>query len=155
MKQLLWLPALLLTISGLAQSKNSVVKFINPATVAVPKGYSHAAVVDLGTCRMVILSGQVALDPQGQLIGKGDMGQQTEQVFRNIQRVLEAAGGNMSHIVKLGYFIKDMAQAPAMRAARDKFLHGQEMPASTLVEVKQLFREDVLIEVEATAVVPK
>jgi 2-iminobutanoate/2-iminopropanoate deaminase len=146
---------LLLTITVFAQNKGPLVQLTNPATVAAPKGYSHAAIIDLGNCKMVIISGQVALDRQGNLVGKDDVGKQTEQVFVNIKSIVEAAGGNMNHIVKLGYFTTDVSQIQHIRNARDKFIDTKNPPASTLVQVSKLFREDVLVEIEATAVIPK
>ena len=131
------------------------VQLINPTTVAAPHGYSHAAVIDLGNCKMVILSGQVALDAKGNLVGANDIVKQTEQVFRNIKSIIEAAGGKMDHLVKLGYFTTDVSQIQGIRTIRDQFINTKTPPASTLVQVNKLFRDDVLIEIEATAVIPK
>jgi enamine deaminase RidA (YjgF/YER057c/UK114 family) len=54
--------------------------------VSAPHGYSHAIKIDLGNCKMLIISGQVAIDNKGNVIGKGDFGKQTEQVFQNIKK---------------------------------------------------------------------
>jgi len=151
--------AVLATLITLAtQSKaqsSSNVQLINPATVATPRGYSHAAVIDLGNCKMVIMSGQVALDPKGNLVGPNDIAKQTEQVFRNLKSIVEAAGGKMDHLVKLGYFNTDVSRIADIRVIRDQFINTKTPPASTLVQVNKLFREDVLIEIEATAIIPK
>lgn len=143
-----------LAIQSVAQSTADV-QLINPATVAAPRGYSHAAVIDLGNCKMVILSGQVALDPKGNLIGKDDIVKQTMQIFQNIRNIVEAAGGNMNHLVKLGYFTTDLSNLQAIRNIRDQFINTKTPPASTLVQVSKLFRDDLLIEIEATAIIPK
>lgn len=127
--------------------------YINPATVAKPNGYSHAAVVNLGTCKMVILSGQIALDSTGKLIGDGDLQKQTEQVFRNIQNTVVAAGGTMGNVVKLNYFLLDASQVQKVRDVRDKFVNLDQPPASTLVQVSSLVRKEFLIEIEATAII--
>ena len=137
-----------------SQSDTSVVKFINPSTISPPKGYSHAAVIDLGTCKMLIMSGQVAIDTKGDLIGKGDFSKQAEQVFQNIKNIVEDAGGNMNNIVKLGFYVLDVNQVPTLRLIRDKFVNIKTPPASTLVQVSKLFRDDILLEVEATAIIP-
>jgi reactive intermediate/imine deaminase len=137
-----------------AQSAPNV-QLINPETLAAPRGYSHAAVIDLGNCKMVIMSGQVAFDPKGNLVGGNDIAKQTEQVFRNIKSIVEAAGGKMDHLVKLGYFTTDVSRLGDVRTIRDQFINTKTPPASTLVQVNKLFREDVLIEIEATAVIPK
>jgi reactive intermediate/imine deaminase len=131
------------------------VQFINPETVSTPRSYSHAAIIDLGNCKMVIMSGQVALDAKGNLVGGNDIAKQTEQVFQNIKSVVEAAGGKLDHLVKLGYFTTDVSRIADIRAVRDTFITSKTKPASTLVQVNKLFREDVLIEIEATAVIPK
>jgi 2-iminobutanoate/2-iminopropanoate deaminase len=151
--------AMLLIFTSLAAQTKAQsapnVQLINPETVAAPRGYSHAAVIDLGNCKMVIMSGQVAFDRKGNLIGPNDIAKQTEQVFRNIKSIVEAAGGKMDHLVKLGYFTTDVSRIADVRTIRDQFINTKTPPASTLVQVNKLFREDVLIEIEATAVIPK
>jgi 2-iminobutanoate/2-iminopropanoate deaminase len=137
-----------------SQTDTSVVKFINPPALSTPKGYSHAAEIDLGTCKMLIMSGQVAIDSKGDLVGKGDFSKQAEQVFQNIRSLVESAGGNMNNIVKLGFYVLDVNQLPSLRLIRDKFVNVKTPPASTLVQVSKLFRDDILIEVEATAIIP-
>jgi reactive intermediate/imine deaminase len=151
MKAIVFLPAMLLTITSIAQTK---VEFVNPPSVSTPHGYSQAAVIDLGNCRMVIISGQVALDAKGNLVGKDDIEKQTEQVFTNIKNIVEGTGGAMDNIVKLGFFTTDVSKIQAVRNVRDKFINTQKPPASTLVQVSKLFRDDILIEIEATAIIP-
>lgn len=142
-------------LSTLAFSQDtSIVKFINPSNISAPKGYSHAAEIDLGTAKMLIISGQVAIDSKGNLIGKGDFNKQAEQVFQNIKSIVERAGGNMDNIVKLGFYVLDINQVPTLRLVRDKYVNIKTPPASTLVQVSKLFRDDVLLEVEATAIIP-
>jgi enamine deaminase RidA (YjgF/YER057c/UK114 family) len=138
-----------------AQEDTSRVRFMNPTSVSSPRGYSHASIVDLGNSKMIILSGQVPLDRQGNLIGKGDFRKQAEQVFRNIKSIVTEAGGTMDHIVKLGIFLVDAGEIQTLREVRDTVINLKNPPASTLVEVKGLFRPDVLIEIEATAIIPK
>jgi len=154
MKKLLVIPLLLMLCSAYAQ-RDSVAALINPAGLHVPKGYSHIAKIDMGNSWMLIISGQVALDSSGMLVGKDNLALQTEQVFKNIQTAVMQCGGSMDHIVKLNYFMLDVAQVQIVRDIRNTFINVQQPPASTLVQVSKLFREDILIEVEATAVVPK
>ena len=151
MKAIVFLQAILLTISSFGQS---TIDFVNPPSVSTPHGYSQAAVIDLGNSRMVIISGQVALDAKGNLVGKDDLEKQTEQVFTNIKNIVEETGGTMDNIVKLGYFTTDVSKIQAIRNVRDKFINTQKPPTSTLVQVSKLFRDDILIEIEATAIVP-
>ncbi|MCC3158478.1 RidA family protein [Hymenobacter sp. 15J16-1T3B] len=148
--------SLLLGYTAQAQTpRPGAVKYLNPTTVHPPKGYSQAASLDLGPVTMLIMSGQVALDTQGRVVGAGDVGQQADQAFRNIQRIVEAAGGTMQHVVKLNYFLLDASQLPAVRTARDRYVNTATPPASTAVQVSKLFREELLIEIEATAIIPK
>ncbi|MEZ2334957.1 RidA family protein [Mucilaginibacter sp. RCC_168] len=153
MKKHLYLFLLFISSVGFAQTND--ITFINPLSVSTPKGYSQAVTVDLGKSTMLILSGQVALDKSGQLIGKDDITAQIQQVFTNIKNIVEAAGGSMSDVVKLNYYMIDVSQVQVLRGIRDKFVNTTHPPASTLVQVSKLFRDDILIEIEATAVIPK
>ncbi|QNL52560.1 RidA family protein [Olivibacter sp. SDN3] len=132
-----------------------MITFENPVTVAAPNGYSHVVKVDLGNAYMLVLSGQVAFDEKGVLIGKDNFAKQTEQVFQNIKNIIETAGGTMDNLVKLGFFVTDISQLQQLRSVRDTFINTEQPPASTLVEVKGLVHKDLLIEIEATAIVPK
>jgi len=142
-------------ITSFALSQSEIVKFKNPSSVSAVKGYSHSVVVDLGTCDMIVLSGQVPIDKAGNLVGKGDLAKQAEQVFLNIQNILSESGATMDHLIKIGIYMTDVSQIQTLRAVRDKFINVQNPPASTLVQVSKLFRDDVLIEIEATAIIPK
>src|ERR1700761_7832164 len=94
-----------LTVS--AQQTPDNVQFFNPSGLSTPHGYSHTAIVDLGTCKMVIISGQVPLDKSGNLVGKDDIAIQAGQVFLNIKTILDELRGSMDDIVKLGYLVTD------------------------------------------------
>ena len=127
---------------------------MDPDTVMSPGGnYSHAVRIETGDGVLLFVSGQVAFDPDGALVGEGDMARQTEQVYRNLQAVLEANGATFQHVVKLSTFMTDIGQLQAMRDVRARFLPDPP-PASTTVEVSGLFRPEALIEVEAVAAIP-
>jgi 2-iminobutanoate/2-iminopropanoate deaminase len=155
MKKILYLILFCASSACFAQEANKDVIFFNPATVGKPFGYSHAVIVDLGKNKMVIMSGQVGLDKDGKLAGNGDLTSQTEQVFTNIKNIVEAAGGSMNDLVKLNYYLMDASQVQLVRSIRDKFVNIKQPPASTLVQVSKLFRDDILIEIKATAVIKK
>ncbi|MFI0740046.1 RidA family protein [Streptomyces sp. NPDC021100] len=121
-----------------------------PEGVAPAGGYSH---VVTGTGRLVAISGQVALDEDGHLVGQGDIRAQTRQVFENLRRCLAGAGASFGDVVKLTYFLTDVAHLPVIREVRDEFVDAGRLPASSAVQVVALFRPDLLIEVEAFAVV--
>jgi reactive intermediate/imine deaminase len=126
------------------------VNYINPKTLPAPSGYSH--VVDARNGRMIFISGQLALNKDGQVVGLGDMAVQTKQVFENIKAALEAAQASFDDVVKLTYFVTDISQIQVVRDIRNKYLNTANPPASTAVEVRQLSKDHFLIEVEAIAI---
>jgi enamine deaminase RidA (YjgF/YER057c/UK114 family) len=128
-----------------------MITHISPDGVAPANGYSH---VVLGEGRMVAVSGQIALDEHGNLVGAGDPAAQARQVFENLARCLAAAGATFADVVKLTFFVTDVAILPAVREARDAHIDTARPPASTAVQVAALFRPDLLLEVEALAVLP-
>lgn len=119
-----------------------------PEGVAPGTGYTH---VVLGSGRFVAVSGQVALDERGEVVGAGDPAAQARQVFENLRRCLAAAGAGFGDVVKLTYFLTDVAHLPAVRAVRNEYLDADHLPASTAVQVVALFRPELLLEVEAYA----
>jgi reactive intermediate/imine deaminase len=127
-------------------------RFLNPATMPQPVGYTQ--VVDVPGGRTIYIAGQIALDPNGQVVGPGDLHAQTVQVFENLSAALAAVGATFGHVVKLNYYLLDITQIPVVRSVRDRYINTQQPPASTAVEVRRLFRDDFLIEVDAIAVVP-
>jgi reactive intermediate/imine deaminase len=130
---------------------NEVVRrFLSPETLPAPSGYSH--VVEVRAARVIYVSGQVPLDRDGQLVGEGDLETQTRQVFENLQAALDSAGASWADVVKLNYYLVDANELAAVRAIRDEYVDTAHPPASTLVEVSRLFRDDVLIEIDAVAI---
>ena len=128
------------------------IRLSNPSTLSKPNGYSHLAEVTDG--KTIYLSGQIALNASGQLVGAGDMRAQAQQVFANLKAALESVGADFSAVVKLTYFIVDIAQIPVVREIRDQYVNVHNPPASSAVEVRRLVRDDLLIEIEAIAVIP-
>jgi reactive intermediate/imine deaminase len=125
-------------------------RFLSPDTLAPPFGYSH--VVDAPAGRIVFVSGQVPLDAAGELVGAGDFAAQVRQVFENLTAALAAADASWDDVVKLNYYVRDVGEVAALRAIRDEYVNTERPPASTLVEVSSLFRDEVLVEIEAVAV---
>ncbi|GGS40057.1 RidA family protein [Streptomyces violaceus] len=121
-----------------------------PDGVAAAAQYSH---VVMGTGRFVAVAGQLALDERGGLVGEGDPAAQAHQVFENLGRCLAAAGATFDDVVKLTYFVTDMAHMPAIRAARAEHIPDDRLPAASAVRVAGLVRPEFLMEVEAFAVV--
>jgi enamine deaminase RidA (YjgF/YER057c/UK114 family) len=121
-----------------------------PEGVAPASQYTH---VVLGTGRFVAVSGQLALDEAGEVVGAGDPAAQARQVFENLRRCLAAAGATFDDVVKLTFFVTDMAYMPAIRAARAAHLPDDRLPAASAVRVAGLVRPEFLMEIEAFAVV--
>ncbi|MEU2336080.1 RidA family protein [Streptomyces sp. NPDC006654] len=121
-----------------------------PAGVAPAAQYAH---VVSATGRLVAVSGQLPLDEQGELVGEGDPEAQARQVFENLRRCLAAAGAGFDDVVKLTYFVTDMAHMPALRTARAAHIPDDRLPASSAVQVAALVSPRFLMEVEALAVV--
>lgn len=128
-------------------------QFINPKELSNPGTYTHVVVAE--GKRIIFISGQIALDANGQLVGKGDLRAQTKQVFENLKIALASAGAGFSDIVKTTMFVVNYKaeMRPALVEVRSQYLPKENPPASTLVGVTALAREDLLLEVEAIAVV--
>ena len=116
-----------------------------------PQGYSQGIKVT-GAQTILFLAGQVAYEKDGTAKHKGDFKAQARECFMCIKRLVEAAGGNVTNVVKLNTYILDVANRPAYREAR-KEVFGDHEPASTMVQISALASPDFLIEVEAIAVV--
>src|SRR5574341_885089 len=112
-----------------------IVKHTNPPTLSKPTGYTH--VVEVSGGRTLYVSGQVALDQAGAVVGKGDLGAQTRQVFENLKSALAASGATFDHVVKITVFMTDVSEIQTFREVRDRYF-TKELPASTLVQVVRL-----------------
>ena len=96
------------------------------------------------------ISGQVALDPGGNVVGRGDMRAQSQRVFENIEAILQQAGGALDNLVRITAYLTDMSRYPEYNEVRTKFL-GARPPASTTIQVSGLAFEGLLVEVDAVA----
>ena len=123
---------------------------VKPTNVHEPIGssYSHASKAG----NTVYVAGQVALDADGNLVGRGDFEAQAKQVFTNLQAVLEAAGASTGDVVKLNHYVVGQQDLGTLRRVRQSYFAGDQ-PAATLVFVSGLADPGLLIEVEAIAVV--
>ena len=115
-----------------------------------PAGYSH--VVGIPPGRLVWTAGQVGMAAAG-AVAQG-LEAQTRLAFENVGRALAAAGAAWPDVVKLTFFVTDVAELPTVRGVRDEFVETATPPTSTLVQVAGLFRPDLLVEVEAVAWLP-
>lgn len=126
---------------------------INPPALARPRGFSHGILTTGG--QLLFLAGQTALNAEGQIVAPGDLVGQYEQILRNLQTVVEAAGGKMQDIVKINIFIRDCDDylahlKPLGQVHRSYF--GDYYPATALFEISRFFQDGVLAEIEGIAV---
>ena len=122
---------------------HEVLKFssVHPTT-----GYSHAVRAE----NMVLISGQVAQDKNGETVAQGDFAGQARQVFQNLQSICEELGGTLADLAKITIYLTDVRNIEAFRTVRNGFMQ-EPFPASTLLIIDGLAKPEWLIEVEATA----
>lgn len=143
--------AIALLVPALASAQ---ARYVNSPNLAPPPGYSHAVVAEHG--KIVYLSGAVAADAHGNVVGGGDFRAQANQAFENLRSELTAVGATTASLVKLNYLVVglDHDKVLALREVRDKFLDRDHLPASTLSGVVALARDEYMIEIEGVAVIP-
>lgn len=125
-------------------------EIITSENLCKPLGiYSHA--VKVKGNQLLFISGTTSRDRNGNIVGKGDIKFQTRQILENIKFILERVGATFDNIVKVTVFITDMAHFKEIHEVRAKYFKS-DYPASTLVQVSRLASEDILIEMEAIAV---
>ena len=135
--------------------ENTTVKEVfNPPAWKKPRGYSNLVKTAGGS--ILFAAGQGASDPQGNLVGEGDICRQYEQILANIQEVMATGGAKMTDIVRLTIYCTDrdafLARGRECGQIYKKYF-GDYYPASTLVEIRRLFFDGMLLEIEATAVI--
>ena len=126
-------------------------KIIRTDQAPAPVGPYNQAIAATG--QMVFVAGQIPLDPAtGEIVGTGDVAQQTEQAIANLKAILEAAGASLQDVVKTSVFLKDMNDFAAMNAVYAQHFGDEEAPARACVEVARL-PKDVRVEIECIAVI--
>ena len=138
----------LLTSLGVAAQERS-----NPSDLPPANGYSHVVVAPAG--QRVVISGQVALDARGELVGAGDFEAQCVQVHENIRTALASLGLSFKDVIRTDIYITDRKYLPLLRKVRANYLPPDHPPASSLLVVDGLFRKDLLVEVSVEAVLPQ
>ena len=123
---------------------------LNPRDAATPSG-PYVNAVRAG--KLVFVSGQVAYGPDGGIVGVGDVEAQATQVMENLGTCLREAGARFEDVTKVTVFLVDMAHRGQVATVRERYFKGNN-PASTLVQVAGLVHPDLLLEVEAIAVLP-
>ncbi|WP_143305849.1 RidA family protein [Chitinophaga vietnamensis] len=134
---------------------NSQVQYINPDGLSKNPAFSQA-VITQGNGKTIYIGGQNAVTAQGEIIGKGEVGEQTEQVMKNLQTALAACGATFENLVKLTIHIVQGQDLYKGFQASQKYLGGlKNPPAITGFFVAALARPDYLVEVDAIAFIPE
>lgn len=120
--------------------------------IGKPSGhFSHATVIE-ATGRLVFISGMLAKDADGKIVGVGDPTAQTRQVCENLKAAVEAAGGTLADICRVDVYVRNMEHFDQIHAVRRDYF-TTPLPASTMVEVTKMTTPDALIEINAIAVI--
>ncbi len=131
------------------------VKYLNPATLNKNPGFTNVIVVT-GPVKTIYIGGQDAVDAAGHIVGKGDVKAQAEQVFKNLQAALAAAGAGLEHVVKWNILIVQGQSLPAgFEVFQRVWGHRPNPPAITVMFVVGLANPDFLLEMDAIAVIPQ
>ena len=128
-------------------------KFINPESLVKPSSYTHVVVSEPG--KTIYISGQVPVNSTGEIVGKGDLRAQVKQVYENLKLCLAAAGATFDDVVKMNTYVVNYKpeNVTVIREVRSGYLSLMNPPASTLAGVQALYHPDVMIEIEAIAVI--
>jgi enamine deaminase RidA (YjgF/YER057c/UK114 family) len=130
----------------------SNLRFLNPAGLSKPPGYTHVVEIT-GPVRVVYIAGQLGLDVDGKPVG--DFRAQAVQAFENLKIALASVGAGFEHVVKINNYLVDIsANISIFREVRDRYLNTAAPPASTAVGVPGLARPGALFEIEAIVVLP-
>lgn len=130
-------------------------QFLNPPTLSPTFGWTHVVTATGG--KTVYISGQVSVNERGEVVGKGNLKAQTEQVFKNLEHALAAVSARFQDVVKMNLFVVGLKpeHVPIIREVRSRYVDAQKPPASTLVGVPALVNADWLIEIDVIAVIPE
>jgi 2-iminobutanoate/2-iminopropanoate deaminase len=139
-----------LVAGSAAHAQSGEARYINPPGLTKPSGYTHVVLAADG--RTVYIAGQVAFDSTGAVVGGGDFRAQAERVYANLRIALASVGATFSDVVKTTTYITDLGNVPTLREIRGKHLDPARPPANSLIPVATLARPDLLLEIEAVAV---
>ena len=129
------------------------IQHINPPGLSNSPAYTQVVTAKPGT--IVWISGQVAQNSKGEVVGKGDLKAQVNQAWENVRLALAGSGATFQDIVKVTTYVVNYkpSMRDDLRAARLHFMADAKPPAATLVGVQSLASEDWLVEIEVTAVI--
>ena len=116
--------------------------------------YSHGLKVDVGDSEMIFVTGQIAMDKDGNAVAPDDIVKQTEFVFQNIQKILQEGGASLDDVVKAIIYVTDISKFKDISAVRNKYFVNSK-PVSTLVEISKTVKEGCDIDIEVIAIKKK
>lgn len=132
----------------------STVQHLNPEGLHQNPAFTQAVLVS-GSTRTLYIGGQNAVNADGQIVGKGDIAAQTEQIFKNIGVILEAAGASLEHIVKWTvYIVQGQDLLPGFEVFQRVWGRRPNPPIVSGLFVSGLANPDFLVEIEAVAIIP-
>jgi len=127
-------------------------KVLNPENFTNIMGaYSHGIEVDVGDSKMIFVTGQIAMDQNGNAVAPDDITKQTEFVFQNIQKILQSADSSLDDVVKAVIYVTDISKFKDISTIRNKYFEKSK-PVSTLVEISKTVKEGCDIEIEVIAI---
>ena len=130
-------------------------EFINPESFySSGRAYSHGVKVDIGDSEMLFVTGQIAKDPRGEVVGKGDVVKQTEYIFERLITILSEAGMDLVNLVKVNIYLTDMSEFEKVSVIRNRYLEKSK-PASITVGIERTATIGCDIEIDAAAIKKK
>ena len=127
-------------------------KQLQTSELSAPSGHFSQAVVAPAHGRLVFISGMTARDTDGRVVGLDDIDKQTRQVCENLKRAMSAAGGTLDDIVRVDVFVRNIEHFDAIHRVRREYFSAPA-PASTMIEISKMVSPEMLIEINAIAVV--
>jgi len=141
---------ILATLAALPAAADTGIRFLNPEGLFKPSTFSQIAVT--GGDKIVFISGQTARDPTSKIVAVGDVKGQAEKVFANLRTAIESVGGSMGDIAKITTFVVNLQPDDRVWIGEMVKKHFPKPPAHTLVGISALAAPELLIEIEAIAV---
>lgn len=129
--------------------------YLSPSNFTPTMGsYSHGIKIDVGDSEMIFVTGQIAMDKDGNAVAPGDFTKQTEFIFQNIQGILQEGGVSLDDVVKAVIYVTDISKFSEISAVRNTYFANSK-PVSTLVEISKTVKEGCDVEIEVIAVKSK
>lgn len=130
-------------------------EFINPKDFYISgRAYSHGVKVDVGDSEMLFITGEVAKDEKGKIVGEGDTAEQADYIFKKIMSILSEAGMNLMDLVKINIYLANMDEFEKVSKIRSKYLK-ESKPAATTIEIARTAAKGCEVEIDAIAIKKK